>query len=288
MNRSPSLSVPSCTSTERDRTAAAIELRLEHGALRVARRIRLEIREVGDEQDHLEQLIEILPLPRRHLDGDGGAAPRLRHQAEVGELALDALGVGVRLVDLVDRDDDRHVGRLRVVDRFPGLRHDAVVGGDDEDDDVGDPRAARAHHRERFVARRVEEHHAAAVDLDRVRADVLRDAAGFALGDLRLADRVEQRRLAVVDVAHDRDDGRARLQVFRLRRFGLHLDQLLLEAAHQHLRAKVARDRLRRFGVERRVDRHHHAAIDQLLEDVLHLHVQLVGEVAAPSCPRRA
>ena len=27
---------------------------------------------------------------------------------------------------------------LRVVDRFPRLRHDAVVGGDDEDDDVGD------------------------------------------------------------------------------------------------------------------------------------------------------
>ena len=70
--------------------------------------------------------------------------------------------------------------------------------------------AAGAHHRERFVTRRVEEHDAAAVDVDRVRADVLRDAAGFALGDLRLANRVEQRRLAVVDVAHDGDDRRAR------------------------------------------------------------------------------
>ena len=70
--------------------------------------------------------------------------------------------------------------------------------------------AAGAHHRERFVTRRVEEHDAPAVDVDRVRADVLRDAAGFALGDLRLADRVEQRRLAVIDVAHDGDDRRAR------------------------------------------------------------------------------
>ena len=43
-------------------------------------------------------------------------------------------------------------------------------------------------------------------------ADVLRDAAGFAATDVRAADRVEQRRLAVVDVAHDRDDRRARLQ----------------------------------------------------------------------------
>ena len=53
-------------------------------------------------------------------------------------------------------------------------------------------------------------------DLHVIRADVLRDAAGFALGDARLADRVEQRRLAVVDVAHDGDDRRARHEVLGL------------------------------------------------------------------------
>ena len=174
-----------------------------------ALRIGLEIREVRDEQDHFEQLIEVLALTRRHLDRDRRAAPFLRHQPEVGELALDAFRIGVGLVDLVDRDHDRHVGRLRVVDRFPRLRHDAVVGRDDQDDDVGDAGAAGAHHRERFVTGRVEEHDAAAADVDRVRADVLRDAAGFALGDLRFADGVEQRRLAVIDVAHDGDDRRA-------------------------------------------------------------------------------
>ena len=68
------------------------------------------------------------------------------HQAEVGQLLLDALGVGVRLVDLVDRHEDRHAGRLGVVDGFTRLRHDAVVGRDDQDDDVGDAGAAGAHH----------------------------------------------------------------------------------------------------------------------------------------------
>ena len=48
-------------------------------------------------------------LLRRHLDRDRLAAPVLRHQVELGQLALDALGIGVRLVDLVDRHDDRHV-----------------------------------------------------------------------------------------------------------------------------------------------------------------------------------
>ena len=70
--------------------------------------------------------------------------------------------------------------------------------------------AAGAHLREGFVARRVEEDDVAVVDRHLVGADVLRDAAGFALGDVRLADRVEQRGLAVVDVTHDRDDRGAR------------------------------------------------------------------------------
>ena len=49
-----------------------------------------------------------------------------------------------------------------------------------------------------------------------VGADVLRDAARLAGGDVGLADGVEQARLAVVDVAHDGDDRRPRLEVLRL------------------------------------------------------------------------
>ncbi len=41
-------------------------------------------------------------------------------------------------------------------------------------------------------------------------SDLLRDTAGLALCDVGLAERVEQRGLAVVDVAHDGHDGRAR------------------------------------------------------------------------------
>ncbi len=134
-----------------------------------------------------------------------------------------------------------------MVDRLARLRHDAVVGRDDEHDDVGDLGAAGAHQRERLVAGRVEEDHAAAVaDVDVVRADVLRDAAGLALGDARLADRVEQRGLAVVDVAHDGDDGRARLDVLGPGVLGLGRDELLLEAAHLDLGAELARDVLAR------------------------------------------
>jgi len=121
--------------------------------------------------------------------------------------------VGALLVDLVDRGDDRHVGRARVVDRLVGLRLGAVVRRHHDHGDVGDPGAAGAHGGERLVARRVQEGHRLAVVVDLVGADVLRDPAGFARHDLGLADRVQQRGLAVVDVAHDGHHGRTLEQI---------------------------------------------------------------------------
>ncbi len=153
----------------------------------------------------------------RPFDGDGLAAPFFRHQPELGQLALHFFRAGIRLVDLVDGDDDRHVGRPRVIDRLLGLRHDPVIRRDHQDDDVGDLGAAGTHQREGRVTGRVEKHDVAAVDRDVIRTDVLRDPAGFALGDPSRSDSVEQTRLAVVHVAHHGDDGRARDQIFFLR-----------------------------------------------------------------------
>ena len=133
-------------------------------------------------------------------------------------------------VDLVDGDDERHAGVPGVRDRLDGLRHHLVVGRHDQHDDIGDLRAARAHRGERLVARRVEEgDRLAARQFDVIGADVLRDAAGFAGNDVRLADVVEQRRLAVIHVTHDGDDRRTRLQLAGfLLLLRLHLGVVLL------------------------------------------------------------
>ena len=134
------------------------------------------------------------------------AAVLLDDHAVLRQLGLDAVGVGVGLVDLVEGHHDRHLGGARVVDGLEGLRHDAVIRGDHDHRDVGDLRAAGAHGRERLVAGRVEEHDAAAILLDLAGADVLGDAAALAGGDGRGADGVEQAGLAVVDVPHDGHD----------------------------------------------------------------------------------
>ena len=194
----------------RDGAAAALEARLEHDAGGRTGVGGLEVEQLGLQQQRIEQLVDALPRQRRNADEQRLAAPLLGDQLVLRELPANAIEIAAGLVDLVDRDDDRHARRFRVLDRLDRLRHDAVVGRDDEHDDVRDLGAARAHGRERRVARRVEERDAALRRLDVVGADVLRDAAGLAGGDSRAADVVEQRRLAVVDVAHDRDDGRAR------------------------------------------------------------------------------
>ena len=98
-----------------------------------------------------------MPVLRGELDALVLAAPLFDEDVLLGELLADAVGIGVGLVGLVDRDDDRHGRRLRVADGLEGLRHDAVVGGDDQDHDVGDLGTACAHGGERLMARRIEE-----------------------------------------------------------------------------------------------------------------------------------
>ena len=210
---SPTLSVPRLDEHGRERAAALVELGLDHRAFGGAVGIGLQLEQFGLEQDLLDQLVEAGLLERRDFDVLDVAAHRLDDDLVLEQLLADLLRIGAGLVDLVDRDDHRHAGRLGVVDRLDRLRHQAVVGRDHQDDDVGDVGAARAHLGEGLVARRVEEG-----DLRLVRqrhligADMLGDAAGFARDHVGAAQRVEQRGLAVIDMAHDRDDRRTRLQ----------------------------------------------------------------------------
>ena len=99
-----------------------------------------------------------------------------------------------------------------MVDGFLGLRHDTVVGRHDDDGDVGDVSAPSAHLRECLVARRVEEGHRSAVVIDAPGADYLRNAARLRRGDVA----IQQRRLAVVNVAHDGDDRGPQHQLLRV------------------------------------------------------------------------
>jgi len=174
-----------------DRAAAPLEVRVDDRADRVAVGIRLQLEDVRGKDDRGQQVLDALAGARADMNAFVLAAVVARDDPLLSELLMHAIDIGA-LVDLVDGHDDRHPGDPRVLDRLHGLRHDAVVRGDHEHYQVGDLRAASPHGGERLVARGVDEHHRVPVGrVDSVCADALRDAAGLACRDSRLADGVQ-------------------------------------------------------------------------------------------------
>jgi hypothetical protein len=114
-----------------------------------------------------------------------------------------------------------------------------------------------------------------------VRADVLGDATRFAGGDLGAADVVEQRGLAVVDVAHDGDHRRTHVALARLDGLDLRLERLLgvVVGGLAGLVAEFLDDQHRGVVVDDFVDGDHHAHLEQRADHLAALHGELVGQL---------
>ena len=253
----------------RDRAAADVEPRLDDRAGRLSGRVRLQLQlRIRDEQHLLEQVVEVLLLAGGDVRVLRRAAPLFGLEILLRELLADALRVRVGPVDLVDGDDDRDLGRARVGNRLLRLRLYAVVGRDDKHRDVRDLGAAGAHGREGLVARGVEERDLAPVVLGLVGADVLRDPTRLGLDHGGFADRVQERRLAVIDVAHDRDHGRPVDEVLR----GVleDLGELVLfgDVLDRHVALDLGRDHLDGLVGERLRDRDHLPEAHHDLDDL--------------------
>ncbi len=102
-----------------------------------------------------------------------------------------------------------------MLDRFDRGRHDAVIRCDDEHHDIGHRRTTGTHGCEGFVTGGIQEGDRVVATLDGIGTHVLGDATGFARRDARLADRIEERGLAVIDMTHESDDRRTRLHLRR-------------------------------------------------------------------------
>ena len=252
-----------------NRTAALIQLGLDDSTVRLAVRVCLEVGHFGGQQDHFEQIVDALTVLRGNVADDGLAAPFLRYQLVLGELLEHAIRVCTLLVDLVDSNDDRHVCSLGMVDGLDSLRHDAVVGCNDQNGNIGYLSAAGTHGSKCSVARGIEERDRLAADLNAVRTDVLGDAAGLTLDDLGLADSIEQRSLAVVNVTHDNNDRITRLELLFL--VLVLVEQLLLDGNMNFL-FDLAAHFLGNDGcgivIDDLRDRSHNAQLDEALDNV--------------------
>ena len=113
--------------------------------------------------------------------------------------------------------------------------------------------------------------------LDLVGADVLGDAAALGRDDVGLADRVQQRRLAVVDVAQDRDDRRAQRELARIDVFLV--DDVALDRTDLDVDVELVGDQLGRGRIEQLVDHLHHAELDERLDHLARLAAHLLGQL---------
>ncbi len=184
-------------------------------------RIRFQLEDLRLQADHLEQIVDAGPLGGANGTANDVASPILRRQTPLLELRLSLIDIGCRQIDLIDRDHQLNLGRLGMVDGLNRLRHQAVVSSHHEHNDIGDVRAAGSHSGKSGMARRVEESNSLPIASDTVCADVLRDATCFACRYPGLANRIEKRGFAVIDVAHESHDGCTRLEglLARLLRF---------------------------------------------------------------------
>src|SRR6202522_447368 len=91
-----------------NRSAALIELGFNYGALGAAMRIGFKVEKFGLQQNSLFELVEIGTLRGGYFDGERIAAEILDLDLVLQKLRLHPHGIGVGLVDLVDRNNDGH------------------------------------------------------------------------------------------------------------------------------------------------------------------------------------
>jgi hypothetical protein len=155
-----------------------------------------------------------------------------------------------------------------VIDRFNRLRHDGVVGRDHKNGDVGGLGTTGTHRGKGGVTGRVDEGDQLTVLLDLVGTDVLGDAAGFTRDHIGATDGIEQRGLAVVDVAHDGDHRRPR---YHLAALVLDIEDAQFDVGFRDAADGVTEftgNQLGQIGVDDVARLHHLAFLHQVLDHV--------------------
>ena len=167
---------------------------------------RFQFQHFSLQQYLFQQGIDAFTSLGRNRDKRRIAAVLFRHNLFRNQFLLDAIQVGTRFVDLVDRHHQRHAAGFRVGNRFLGLWHDAIVSRHHQNHDVGCLGTTGTHCGKRFVARGIEESDHAARCFHVVSADMLRNATGFTGSNLGTTDVIQQRSFTMVNVTHDSHD----------------------------------------------------------------------------------
>ena len=264
----------------RDIATTLVERRLDDAARGLTIRIGLQVEHLSFEQHLLQQLVDTNALLGTDFLTLILAAPLLDQQVHVGQVFAYLVGIGSRLINLVDGKHHRHVGSLGMGDGLLGGRHHRVVGCNDDDGNIGDLSTTGTHGGECLVTRGVEESDLSAVlQFHVVGTDVLRDTTGLTGNHVGIADEVEQRRLTVVDMTHDGHDRSTTEQVVLV--VGLLGDGFLHFSRHIFGgEAELLGHEVDGLRIQALVDAHHDAHRHAGADDLDHRHVHHRGQFA--------
>ena len=264
-----------------NRATAHIQLGFDHSTGGAAVRVGLEFQNFRLKRNGLQQIVQTHAGFRRHFHILHIARHRFDNDFVLQQIGADLGRIGAVLVHLVDGHDQRHLGRLGMGNRLNRLGHDGIVSGNHQHNNVGHIRTARPHRGKGGVARGVEEgQNLPLIGFHLIGTDVLGDTTGFARDHIGLADRIQKRGLAVVNVAHDRHDRRAGDAVFICIRD--RFDRLLhVGIRHSNrLVAKLFDHQFGGVGVDGLVQRHHHAHFHERFDNVCPAFSHTVGQLA--------
>ena len=160
-----------------------------------------------------------------------------------------------------------------MIHRFQRLRHDPIVGRDNKNDQVGYLGSAGAHCGKRFMAGRIQKSDHSTRSAHMIGPNMLGNSASLAAGNAGASNIVEQRSLAVIDVSHHGNNGRAwfchdimHLTFVCQERFGVIELRGLGNVPHF-----LHQDHCR-FLVNDLIDRDHAAQLHQYLDDLSRFH----------------
>ena len=167
---------------------------------------------ICSQQYGIKQISNTLTAHCRDVNEHHIATVFFGNQVVFGQLLTYLARVGFRLINLVDGNNNRHVGSLSMVQGLNGLRHDAIVSCNNQDCDVGYLSTTSTHRREGFVTWGVNEGDQAigtfVVRVNLVGTNVLGNTTRFSGNDVCFADCIQQTCLTVVDVTHHGDHRR--------------------------------------------------------------------------------
>ena len=168
-----------------------------------------------------------------------------------------------------------------MLNRFLGLRHHAVIGGHHQDNDIRGIGAARTHGGKRGVTGGIKESNFAARGFHTISADMLGNATRFAGYHFGIADIVEQRGFAVINVTHDGHHRRAAGHIHDIAfRFGHHLLFQLIFLEQDIGVPQFFGDQRRGFLIEQLVDGHHRAHLHHHFDQIAGLDAHFLRQIA--------